>query len=224
MSSRPIAPSGVGAGIGSVAVQHQFDRRFARVVTHQLESRAGDRSVARRIGEQDDAVGLPQALARPGRRVAVGDVDHEVVRLLDSPEPLCRMLGLGAVDDQGSQAQCRHAPRKGTGERPHRQFRLGRKDRDGSRRGERRYPVLPLSQPFDQQPGDGVNRGGVIEHEAVECRLRHADDLAVAQRQNCRRARFAGQHRHFADGFAGAHAPHQAIRAGVVANEGAQPS
>ena len=81
-----------------------------------------------------------------------------------------------------------------------------------------------MAQALYQQAHEVERQPRMARDQTLEGRLADAQQLAIAQRDQLRRMRFARNHRHFADGFARRHVGDEMIVALVVGRIDAQTS
>ena len=160
------------AGVGCLQ-QHQLGGRQAGAV-EQLGRMKLERRRFVGVGQQHDAVRLTQAEPRPGRRLAVGPIEDQVMRRLDRVEPVLGVHG-------GAGVQQMHALSAGGQRLGQRLRQLGdrhrrRQRQQGDGAGRRRM-ILDHGQalqPFDQLPGDRHHRRRMFGHQPVETGLAEA--------------------------------------------------
>ncbi len=146
-----------------------------------------------------------------------------------------RQPAIPTVADGSADGGCRERPRheaRGTGRRERRHERAGevrRVDRrvkrgDGNRgqRGLRARRVGGTLEPLHEAPRDQQHGGRTARRDALEGGLRQTDQLAVADGDDGRGSRSAGEQGHLPDDLAAANLGDQHA-AGRPADEDAQP-
>jgi hypothetical protein len=222
-------PIGAGGRPRVAVQQHQLGTGGDRpvVVTPQeLPLDPAGRGVAVRRPDEEDAVGPPQAQARPGGRGRVGFVDHEPVRDLPLVEPGdgASIGGIGlerhrrARAEMGVQSSAAQVQRRAVRGEGHRQpgREIGQRDAcvggEQAQRDRRRIGRPPRgcpAQPRRELAGELEEYLGVPWRDPVERRFRQLDQLGITGRVHGRRPRFVGEQPHLADALATSQLSHR---------------